>query len=138
MNTPVSFELAKLLKEKGFNLKVINFYDYERLSTPFDKQRHLDGLINYNPINWNSIKDHYTSAPTIAEVVMWLYEKHGIWIYTRPMIENKNVIWRWVILNTHLKVTENTLWEKWDEPNFSNSPTEAYEAAIEYTLNNLI
>ena len=29
MNTPVSFPLAKLLKEKEFNLKVITFYDYE-------------------------------------------------------------------------------------------------------------
>lgn len=120
MNTPVSFEIAKLLKEKGFNLKVINFYDYERLSTPFDKQRQVDGLINYNPINWNSVKNHYTSAPTIAEVVMWLYEKHGIWISLTH--QHNQFFWSFGSYQTQ---------------DF-NSPIEAYEAAIEYTLNNLI
>lgn len=74
MNTPVSFEIAKLLKEKGFNEPCRFVHD-----------------------NWNNIEDWYDigreyhrnseknasvyySAPTIAEVVMWMYERHGIWI----------------------------------------------------------
>ena len=46
MNKEVNFEIAKLLKEKGFRL----------------------------------LPDFKSSYPTIAEVVMWLYEKHGVWI----------------------------------------------------------
>jgi hypothetical protein len=132
MNTPVSFELAKLLKEKGFNLKVINFYDYERLSTPFDKQRQVDGLINYNPINWNSNKVHYTSAPTIAEVVMWLYEKHEIWIGVICDVGN-DLLFTFKIYSTKIGEERCIV-----NGNMYESLTEAHEAAIKYTLNNLI
>ena len=141
MNTPVSSPIAKLLKEKGFNLKVINFYDYERLSTPFDKQRQVDGLINYNPINWNSIKEHYTSAPTIADVWMWLYEKRGIWITINMMTLNGVIkFWCQYFKIQKLPQSKNNFFIELPreiEGNY-NSLTEAYEAAIKYTLNNLI
>ncbi len=126
MNTPVSFPLAKLLKEKEFNLKVMTFYDYERLSTPFDKQRQLDGLINYNPINWNSTKNHYTSAPTIADVVMWLYEKYNIWISADPEIDTNT----WFHTITHGKSI--TVFGNY------STLTEAYEKGIEHILNEMI
>jgi len=45
MNTPVNFEIAKLLKEKGFNLKVVNFYNYERLSLVSDKETKTKEMI---------------------------------------------------------------------------------------------
>ena len=131
MNKEVSFPIAQLLKEKGFNLKVVNFYNYERLSLVSDKDRKIDELVNYNPINWNSVKDHHTSAPTIAEVIMWLYEKYGIWIYItqstarlgfRCFIQRLKVLGEVDIQND----------ERY------TSPTEAYSSAIEYTLNNLI
>lgn len=131
MNTTVTFPIAKLLKEKGFNLKVITFYDYERLSTPFDEQRQVDGLINYNPINWNSVKNHYTSAPTIADVVMWLYEKHGIWIISVP--EGLSTTWAFSLFNIDPEKGRIIF----NSPSF-DSPTEAYEAGIEHILNNLI
>jgi hypothetical protein len=136
MNKEVSFPIAKLLKEKGFNLKVITFYDYERLSTPFDKQRQVDGLINYNPINWNSVKEHYTSAPTIAEVVMWLYAKNLLWVYAHK----DGGWWFPVIENYYDEDEQGTIIESLEGmPKIQfNSPTEAYEAAIEYTLENLI
>ena len=127
MNTPVSFPIAKLLKEKEFNLKVITFYDYERLSTPFDKQRQLDGLINYNPINWNSTKNHYTSAPTIADVVMWLYKNHKIWISADPDNDINNT---WFHTISH--GTSTTIFGNY------SSLTEAYEAGIEDVLINII
>jgi len=126
MNTPVSFPIAKLLKEKEFNLKVMSFYDYERLSTPFDKQRQLDGLINYNPINWNSNKNQYTSAPTIADVLMWLYKNHKIWISVDP--ENDTDTWFHTI--THGKSV--TVFGNY------SSLTEAYEKGIEHILNEII
>lgn len=123
MDKPVSYELAKLLKEKGFNLKVVNFYNYEKLSLISDKDRQVEGLVNYNPINWNFVKEHFTSAPSIAEVVMWLYEKHGIWIEVTTDVNGK---FCWLV--KQFRASNN---------NF-NSPTEAYEAAIDYTLKNLL
>lgn len=128
MNTPVSFPLAKLLKEKGFNLKVVNFFNYERLSLISDKDRQIEGLVNYNPINWNSIKNYYTSAPTISDVVMWLYEKHGIWIYPFRHDFNNEFYW-------HIDTPDED--EFTSDMNF-NSPTEAYEAAIKYCLEKII
>ena len=144
MNIPVNFELAKLLKEKGFNLKVINFYNYEKLSLISDKNRQVDGLVNYNPINWNGIKDHYTSAPTIAEVVMWLYEKHGVWVSVDWMkrIKPYNSGFYCHLRGTSKPLNQDNFFVINDtlDPGYEvfNSPTKAYLAAIEYTLNKLI
>ena len=110
MNTPINFETAKLLKEKGFRI----------------------------------LSDFESSYPTIAEVVMWLYEKHGVWISTKGD-DNKTFkyelhVWNWyepekTFRQGHVSFG-NGVWDTDSEP--FNSPTETYEAAIEYTLNNLI
>ena len=108
MNTLVSFELAKLLIQKEYDL-------------------HPD------------FKDSY---PTIAEVVMWIYEKYGIWISVD--CDCYGILWY-----ANLSVASEKNWDNIDLrheiisaskkfPNEHNSPTEAYEAAILYTLNNLI
>jgi len=144
MNTPVSFPLAKLLKEKGFDKQCSNFY-----TNPRCKMFGIDEHGRYYPIK-NKAKNlwisgnaatldskHVYYAPTIAEVVMWLYEKHGIWIYPYCAGNNK---FHWgiansktgVIIKNSYKKDKNTLFEGF------NSPTEAYEVAIEYTLNKLI
>jgi hypothetical protein len=115
MNTPVSFELAKLLKEKGINipsnrgLGVAIYEDGKITSTCL-----YDGTVIH--------------APTIAEVVMWLYEKHGIWITVTSISQES---WQ-----CHMTKKGDSLGKCYLE-DFYN-PTEAYEAAILYTLNNLI
>ena len=68
-------------------------------------------------------------SPTIADVVMWLYDKHGIWI--EVIVEQPNHFGYDVF-----KVKNNI--SQVEEFISFNSPTEAYEAAIEYTLTNLI
>jgi hypothetical protein len=65
------------------------------------------------------VQNRLCSAPTIAETCMWLYEKHGIWISVDSI--DDSTIFRHCFSNIDF-----------------NSPTEAYEDAIEYTLNNLI
>ena len=120
MNTPVKFEIAKLLREKGYNEKC--------------KLLYKDGeLINCKPYNVVDNKTfqstRYYIAPTIAEVVMWLYEKHNIWISVDP--ENDKDTW----FHTISYNKSETIFGNY---NTYNSPTEAYEAAIEYTLNNLL
>jgi hypothetical protein len=119
MNTPVNFEIAKLLKEKGFDLKVRSMYCEGKLL----KDTNSKG--NYNDVMWvrtwrNSPIDDTISAPTIAEVVMWLYEKHGVWVSLTH--QHNKFFWSFGSYQTQEY----------------NSPTEAYEAAIEYTLKNLI
>lgn len=111
MNTPVSFKLAKLLQEKGFDEPCPNLY--------------------YAP--------ERCKKPTIAEVVMWLYEKHGIWIANNWQSSRKTFLYELIDINSQ----ENTILIQ--ENNYKDvgeveytSPTEAYEAAIEYILNNLI
>ena len=121
LNKPVDFTTAKLLKEKGFDENCR--FGYNGSFEP-----HHIGLIEFGYLQRNSelLKLTY-SAPTIAEVVMWLYEKHGIWIMVRR-IEYKTLI-RW-----DFYVNENYPKQKLVG---YNSPTEAYEAAIEYVLTKL-
>ena len=119
MNTPVSFKLAKLLTHTNFNQKSAETGYI--IATGEESTDYFLDMINGKAI----------AAPTISEVVMWLYEKHGIWIIADPYIDfhcwTPRVFTR---LNTNLGKYEGVL--------EFNSPTEAYEAAIEYTLKKLI
>ena len=67
---------------------------------------------------------------TIAEVVMWLYEKHGIWIEVRKHTRNGLLCFSPYIDNSPIK--KDVFFNDYD------SPTEAYSAVIEYILKNLI
>lgn len=146
MNTPVSFELAKLLKEKKFGLgkkdyiKLPRWYDdtgeyFEnkvQLSRKFSSSSNHLGADTIEDFKAslgmldNSLDNIYL-APTIAEVVMWLYEKHEFWITVK-----QGFGWEYFIYETNVPYTEI------DADGTFNSPTEAYEAAIEYILKNLL
>ena len=115
MNTPVSFELAKLLKEKGFDG---NYFHYWNMVNHSGKWKVDTSIWEYT--------DDYIEAPTIAEVVMWLYEKHEIWISVEASDDFTMFCFR-VRKKEVSRLSFNY-----------NSPTEAYEAAIEYTLNKLL
>ena len=70
-------------------------------------------------------------SPTIAEVVMWLYEKHGIWVAVSYEINDLDQTeWFWSTVKNGEEIASQYLG--------FNTPTEAYEAAITYTLKNLI
>ena len=111
MNTPVSFELAKLLKEKGIIFQTKEYYSSDTKVTS----------VSYNEF----------AAPTIADVVMWLYEKHEIWISVEPPFPRRIVLWEYYIqkANHRTSLGQNSGY---------NTPIEAYEAAIKYTLENHI
>lgn len=59
---------------------------------------------------------------------MWLYEKHSIWVGVDKTF-SKEFFYNIVTNNEH---------NSKESKDFYSLPTEAYEAAIEYTLNNLI
>jgi len=122
MNTPVNFEIAKLLKEKEFDVKTTDSYVD---TTPFSENE--NDFVEYFFKQNHNEKEHRVSAPTIAEVVMWLYEKHGIWIYIKQGYK-----WEWYIET----VANHPELKYYD--GLEDSPTEAYESAIKHTLENLI
>ena len=142
MNTPVKFEIAKLLKEKEFNENCSDYYTqtgnlnsdgwgdiiYEQGFGSGEPDRML--RFNYSDFNKNQ-KETCFLCPTIAEVVMWLYEKHGVWT-----VVNVNIMGSWYFEHFDLKEKRNAQFKPTDT--HYDSPTEAYEAAIKYTLNNLI
>jgi len=136
MNTPVSFEIAKLLEEKGFDTPTFYYYENEKLVEPYlENGSSTDTEFR---VDLSDLQEHFNkwskrvSAPTIAEVVMWLYEKYDIWIIPsyELNIENHKKEWFWIAIQGGEEVA-------YQYKDF-NSPTEAYEAAILYVLNNLL
>ena len=98
MNTPVSFELAKLLKEKGFDG---NYFHYWNMVNHSGEWKVDTSIWEYT--------DNYIEAPTIAEVVMWLYEKHGIWIYPLPIDDDMKLWQARIIKGEPFNKLSNTL-----------------------------
>lgn len=88
----VSLEVARLLKEKGYNEVVESYYDT------------LGELNEVRSIFQNSVADNsflhrfgdYYAAPTKAEAIDWLESKGMCIVVVRRTINNK-VGWRYVI-----------------------------------------
>jgi|TARA_Y100000389_G_scaffold111473_1_gene108543 hypothetical protein len=123
MNTPVNFEIAKLLLDKSIIIKSVEAYIYrgvEHQTSSYTGRLTKDKLLCDIP------------APTIADVVMWLYEKNGIWLCVRNTNGNE-----WHFNYKRLNIDESIQYSK-DTGFKHKTPTEAYSAAIEYTLKNLI
>jgi hypothetical protein len=127
MNTPIKFNLAKLLNEKKADLKT--YYSFQAHSSMWyfiHSKSDQEKLKLYTYSFFNSF-DNMLYAPTIAEVVMWLYETHKIWI---SVYHHKD--WAADANDEYVFRTNYTRIKDY------KSPTEAYEAAIEHILNKLI
>jgi hypothetical protein len=143
MNTYVSFKTAKLLKEKGFQVPTRKNYQLALTSQKDSETGDYTGsfgwkegelnlcgdyFINNHPsIDFSSKNWYMCSAPSISEVVMWLLEEHQVWIYVKQGYK-----WEWYIEtvgnNPGLIERDGLL----------DSPSDAYEDGIKYTLNNLV
>jgi|APGre2960657373_1045057.scaffolds.fasta_scaffold76840_3 hypothetical protein len=146
MNTEVNYEIAKLLKDKGFKgsthanwwiLQKDHHENYKK-RLPVDESKVFFAKNSYDldlKIQIDEEREHNVfhvlSAPAIAEVVMWLYEKHGIWI----QVISKNT-------STQMSFKYEIKRYEWDgcitDDNLYNSPTEANESGIKHVLENLI
>ena len=71
-------------------------------------------------------KDNQHLRSEIMQVIMWLYEKHGVWITVCVIGADGFGYW------LHNKNRERLNTE--DQGGYWYSPTEAYEAAIKYCL----
>lgn len=126
MNNPVSYNLAKLLKEKGFDEGCNIHYSTLYENIPDLKHNYFKTVKK----DKNSELINYITAPTIGEVVMWIYEKDKVWINVG--VYNSKFYFRIIPNNIPLKERELQYKRLFDYP------TEAYEAAIEHYLKNLI
>ena len=70
-DTLITFETAKLAKEKGFDIKTTHYYlgDEEYHILNISKDYGIEGL------NWN-LRSTRTSAPTQSLLQKWLREKY--------------------------------------------------------------
>ena len=126
----VSFEVAKLLKEKGFDEKCRSYYfgssgRYSRCALE---------------IKTNDFRDGEILRPTHQMACKWLREVHNIFIeiYLPSHSEHEDTIYHGTysfdIFNLNTKVY---VYCTWNEKEF-NSYEEAVEVALKYALENLI
>ena len=122
----VSFEVAKLLKEKGFDWNT-------------DKQFNSDKIVgDYNITDRSRHPERYLDAPTLQMAMKWLRERHNI--HPNIVVE----VYGPYALYEIDRIFDGDE-EKWvdfkDDDNISslyNKFEEACEAAIKYCLENLI
>ena len=121
----VSFETAKLLKEKGFQLPVKNYYSLYTEDVKHNLQKKYGAKKN-----WNSFA-LAVSRPSQGLAMKWLREKHIVII---PEVET-------FYADGSVSSWEYHIWcdDNYEEGQHSfSSYEEAAEAAIKYCLENLI
>lgn len=124
-----NFDIAKLLKEKGFNEKCKALY-----TVWFDE---VEGPKEDETENWN-IEPKYFSAPTLQMTIKWLREVHHY--YIQIMLDSwacGGHMGYYVVIQKTDSDFEMMLQDKVDKV-FYETPEEAAEDAIKYILEDLI
>ena len=127
----VSFELAKMLKEKGFDEYCSHFYRVDGEHEYCYKAK-LPRLTN------NDIRNHddwvnrvfVCTCPTLQMAMKWLREVHNIFI--SPRIQNDGTY------ICYLYDTNGNAMQGYDKTLVQATYEKACEAAIKYCLENLI
>lgn len=120
----VSYEVAKLLKEKGFDEPCYQKYDNEG----YLSFNHIGYVNNEKPCN-----DFCALAPTHQMAMAWLREVHKIFIEISVSIDlNGNYHYSYFVLN------KNCEYLRKGYTSFDWTYEEAIEAALKYYLENLI
>ena len=111
----VSFETAKLLKEKEFDGECLNSY--------------LDGVLFDASFN----KEGFVNAPTLQMAMKWLRKEKGIAIIPilSSILDNEKFLWdiKIVVAKTGESYSQGWIYEEQEE---------AFDTAIKYCLENLI
>lgn len=134
----VSFETAKLLKEKGFNESCYTYYDDINDSiNRFDKGYHFNNTSYPWGIPYDISKaKKYVIAPTLQMVMKWLREVHNIHIETFVIknYDKKICEYTYTIMDLNFPGSDDGI----DCCNKYKTYEQACESAIEYCLNKLI
>lgn len=122
----VSYETARLLKEKGFDVPCLAHW--------FIGNEAHEKFSDY-PFNWNEVKSDldWLSRPTQQMAMKWLREVHKlhIWVDYSSFDFNDKLPYLWNIRETKI---EGTYWGG----TYHKSCEQACEEAIRYCLENLI
>ena len=127
----VSFEVAKLLKEKGFDAECN--YEY---GVPVVERGYVLQMF-FKPIKNSELVDEAYAAPTLQMAMKWLREVHNLFIFISTWLRHKDgtVQYYYEIRNLNDKdfetIAESTITE-------FDSLEKTCEAAIKYCLENLI
>lgn len=127
--TYVTREQAKWLKEKEFDLPTYAYYSGLNFYTG-EYKNHSQTTIGDTPMHKMLIG--YTSAPEQWQVIEWLRVNHGIHIEIL-LEENKpwnKFYYRIMKIGQYFSLSHDGI--------YSETPQEAYSAAFDYILNNLI
>ena len=121
----VSFEIAKLLKEKEFNADVncTHVYVYGR-------------VVSKDYVRAVNESEEYVQAPTLQVAMKWLREVHNIavsvYVFNRDLpIKENGIRYTCDIATTKISSKEGHL-------RLTGTYEEACEAAIKYCLENLV
>ncbi len=126
----VSFEVAKLLKEKGFDEYCLKNY------WSSDKELHdWKWELSYKRNSDGNRNTKDCAAPTLQMAMKWLRKEHNILLFPLPAQENGKLVylvevWTWN--------EEEGIYECAYAPMPRKEPEQAIEAAIKYSLENLI
>lgn len=122
----VSFEISKLLKEKGFDVHCDSYYEEDKSLHQF--------VGNYNSEDQKKEMPHY-SRPTHSICIKWIKENFKIYIDILTNSEdfsqnvNAKICWTyWIFRPVDVEIHSS---------NF-NTSEEATEAALKFVLSNLI
>ena len=115
----VSFETARLLKEKGFNWRCHTYFITDNEVAAISTRR-----------DFNSV-GVYISAPTLQMVMKWLRVEHNLFIEPYYTVSG----FRSSVTDTN---TGNTVYTQADEDVYYDSPEASCESIIQYCLENLI
>ena len=128
----VSFEVAKLLKEKGFEEETYgNYYLGGKFDGKFEES---------SKVNWNKFFKTPIAAPTQQMAMKWLRLTHKIYIQALAPVYDMDCAELGVTYNVVITNLANQCLA-FDTPLEDieyDSPEEAHEAALKYCLKNLI
>jgi len=130
----ISFETAKLMKEKGFDVPTYSVWvDHSKLVGCPAGISMFPNVENWNAID-DGMSDIYFSAPTLQMAMKWLREVHKLHIVIdvhESYAYEPKIVFIWYVwnLNTHKKFTII---------NYSETFEQTCENAIMYCLTNLI
>jgi len=120
----VTFEIATLLKEKGFDIPCRSYYN----NNNYLSFEHPKGFVLVDSV--------YLLRPTHQMALKWLKKIHGIYITSEPDINDKHCFYPAIYAMKE---------ESWDvlyieelEHLRFDEPEQAIEASLKYTLKNLI
>jgi hypothetical protein len=122
----VNFELAKKLKDLGYNVPFFFFYRT-------DDQLLHHAMVGKSLVYGKYVDSEVVIAPTISQLLKWLREKYSIHVSTKPYPCEDGLMWLYEIrkFNEYISIVEA------NKTGFIKEEQAAL-AGINYTLNNLI